>query len=315
MRRGRTAQARVTVLLALCGGTRHLEAQLQSYLAQSLPPVHVLASDDRPGDGTGRMFRRFAASAPGSTRWQLCRGPQRGCAANFLHLLGQVDPESTEFVALSDQDDIWLAAKLESAVRRLEAARPCPALIGSRSWEWNEARNTVTLSRRVPGPLGFSHALVQNFAGGNTMVLNRAALELVQRALPGVPVPAVHDWWLYQLVSGAGGTVLHDGGARILYRQHTANLIGANAGLASSVRRFLWMLGGTYRGWMDRNIAALEACSGLLTQDARRILAQAAKGRDGPLLRRLAMLRETGLHRKGGLNQAALWLAAALHRL
>ena len=35
----------------------------------------------------------------------------------------------------------------------------------------------------------------------------------------------------------------------------------------------------------------------------------------GPVAARLALLRKTGLHRKGRLNQTSLWLAAALGKL
>jgi hypothetical protein len=188
-------------------------------------------------------------------------------------------------------------------------------LLGTRSWQWDAAGNRMTLSRPVPAPLGFSHALVQNFAGGNTMVLNRAALDLVRRALPGLPVPAVHDWWLYQLISGAGGTVILDPAPRLLYRQHPGNQIGANDSAAAKARRFLQMLGGTYRGWMDQNLAALEARQELLTPQSRRLLAGISQGRNRGLLHRLRMLHGTGLHRKGAVNHTALWLAAALRRI
>ncbi len=147
------------------------------------------------------------------------------------------------------------------------------------------------------------------------MVLNRAALELVQRALPCMPLPSVHDWWLYQLIAGAGGTVLHDNRPQLLYRQHGINQIGANATVASNLRRLVMMLGGTNRGWMDQNITALEACSALLTPGSHRKLALVVSGRDGPRPLGLARMWKTRLYRKGNLNHAALWLAAALHKL
>ncbi len=59
----------------------------------------------------------------------------------------------------------------------------------------------------------FANALVQNLFGGHTAVLNRSALNLVRQA--GVPAGIVyHDWWLYQLVSGAGGRLVLDAARR-----------------------------------------------------------------------------------------------------
>lgn len=306
---------RVTVVLGLCDGAAHLEDQLQSYLDQTLPPTRVLASDDSRAATTRAAFQAFSETAPATIAWNMLRGPSKGAAANFLHLLACVPPEDCDYVALSDQDDIWLPEKLDSAVAQIAPYGDHPVLLGSRSWEWDADRDQRQLSRAVPGPLGFGHALVQNFAGGNTMVLNRAALDLVQSALPGLPVPAVHDWWLYQLISGAGGAVLLDPIPQILYRQHPGNVIGANNSLKAKLKRLAMMLGGTYRGWMDQNIAALETCAPLLTPDAQALLARLKSERDGPLRTRLRLLATSGLHRKGCLNQGALWLAAALHRL
>lgn len=311
----------ITVLLAICNGGSALGPQLDSYLQQSLKPAHILASDDGSQDGSPARFDIFArrAKAAGVS----CRrigGPQRGATANFLSLLAQTEAVSdtaaqSHYVALSDQDDIWLPEKLRDATHLLAPHGDTPALLGTRSWEWNSLGNRRHISRQVPPPHDFRHALVQNFAGGNTMVLNHAALHLVQRALPRMRDAAVHDWWLYQLISGAGGTVILDPEPQILYRQHGRNQIGANSTMGSKLHRLGAMLNGHYRRWNDLNIAALEPNMDLLTPDSQDLLAQFIRHRKAPLLARLTMLWQTGLRRKGPFNQASLWLAALLDRL
>ena len=89
----------------------------------------------------------------------------------------------------------------------------------------------------------------------------------------------------------------------------------ANSTLGSKLRRFGAMLNGTYRRWNDLNISALEPNMDLLTPGSQDILARFIRDRQAPLPRRLKMLRQTGLHRKGALNQASLWLAALLNKL
>ena len=292
-----------------------MQAQLDSYLQQSLPPSTILISDDGSDDGSRACIAAFSpcASKDGIT-CQLLDGPGRGGTVNFLSLLRQADPNS-DYVALSDQDDIWLPEKIEHATAALAPYADYPALLGTRSWEWDSITDHRHLSRSVPKPHDFRHALVQNFAGGNTMVLNRAALELVQRALPRTQDTAVHDWWLYQLITGTGGTVLLSQTPQILYRQHGENQIGANRGLRSKLRRFRAMLGGTYQQWNDLNVAALEPNMDLLTPEAQEVLTRFSRGRRGSFLTRLNMLRQTGLRRKGTVNQLTLWLAAALNKL
>ena len=308
-------QPKITVLLAVYNGGEALQAQLDSYLQQSLPPSTILFSDDGSQDGSQDCLCAFASdSKSNGITCHLLNGPGCGGTANFLNLLRQANPDS-DYVALSDQDDIWLPDKLAEAVQALAPHADHPTLFGSRSWEWNSTTDHRCLSRPVPAPHDFRHALVQNFAGGNTMVLNRAALHLVQRALPQIQDAAVHDWWLYQLITGAGGTVLLGQTPQILYRQHGENQIGANRGMGSKLRRLRAMLGGTYRQWNDLNIAALEPNMGLLTPEAQGLLGRFSRGRHGSFLTRLNMLRQTGLRRKGTANQLTLWLAAALNKL
>jgi hypothetical protein len=311
-----TANQKVTVLLGLYNGGDNLRPQLDSYLAQTLKPHRIIASDDASTDGSRAVFAQFAQEAGAAgVDCQLIDGPARGLTANFLHLLAQSAPD-TPYVALSDQDDIWLPGKLEDAVHRLAPYRETPALLGTRSWEWFPQTDQRKLSRPIPGPYPFCHALTQNFAGGNTMMLNQASLRLVQRALPAQDcAPAVHDWWLYQVISGAGGAVLFSDTPHILYRQHGNNQIGANRGLRSKLTRLYALLRGTYQRWNDQNVAALEQAKPLLTSEALEVLERFAKDRSASLPARLRMLHDTGLHRKGTVNQMSLWLAALLGKL
>lgn len=304
---------KIRVAMALYDGAKYLDAQVESLCAQTMLPVEVLISDDGSRDH-GRDMIRQRAVGNGPIRWTLIDGPGQGATANFLSLIARADPD-TDYLALSDQDDVWLPEKLEAAFTALDGI-DAPALYGARSWDWDQQADRRQISRAVPPPHDFRHALVQNFAGGNTMVLNRSALDLVRSALvPGLPLPAVYDWFLYQFIAGAGGRIVHDPEPRLLYRQHDDNLIGANASFASRVNRFHAMMRGTYRGWNDANIATLFAVADLLTPESVDLLHRFARDRDAPVQARLRLIGETGLHRKGTANQTALWLAALFRKL
>lgn len=299
------------MLLALRNGAAYLQAQLDSLAAQSLPPALILASDDGSTDATTAVFSAFADSHPGTTR--LVTGPMRGATANFLHLIALAPPDA-DCTAFCDQDDVWLPEKLSRAAQAL-AGISGPALYGARSYEVDAALLHPRLSRAMPPPWSFAHALAQNFAGGNTMVLNAAALALVKAQLPGLPLPIVHDWFLYQLISGAGGRIVFDDAPVLLYRQHPGNMIGAAGGLGAKLDRAWAMISGTYTEWSDRNIASLRHCRAALTPEARRVLDDFAYHRNAYLPARLNMLRRNGIHRKGMLNQAGLWFAALANRI
>src|SRR5690606_39349450 len=74
-------------------------------------------------------------------------------------------------------------------------------------------------------PPSFANALMQNITGGNTMVFNDAARQLLLE-VPATQPLVIHDWWTYIVVSAVGGAICFDPYPSVRYRQHGANLIG-----------------------------------------------------------------------------------------
>lgn len=309
------SSSRLCILLAVYNGEAHLEEQLASYLTQSFRDWSLLVSDDGSTDGSLAILDRFAQSVP-ARDIRLVHGPGASFSGNFLHLLRQVDP-GHEFVALSDQDDVWFPHKLCRAVARLDkeaSDRPC--LYAARTRICDEALRPIGLSRKFTQAPSFRNALVQSIGGGNTMVLNRAALALAQRALVGTKRVVAHDWWLYQLVSGAGGTVIYDDVPVLDYRQHEGNLIGENRSARAAFLRVWAILNGRFRDWNKINAEALAVAQPLFTPEAREILERYAAARHAPTpVARLRGLRASGVWRQGRLGTAALHVACLLRLL
>lgn len=308
----KTAQGdEITILLALFNGARNLGPQLQSFVDQSHANWRLIVSDDGSTDAGPAIVHAFAAAA-GGRAVHLIDGPRRGFGQNFLHLLRAAGPE-TPYAALSDQDDVWLPHKISRGIEHLaRVPRNVPALYGSRTWVCDKSLRRLRPSPLFRRPPGFRNALMQSIAGGNTMMLNRAALTLAQQAAEEASQIVSHDWWLYQLVSGVGGRVIYDAEPTVLYRQHGANLVGANVGLKARLHRIGILLGGGFRDWNGINLRALSASAHRLTDENRRILEGFARLRAGPASGRLARMRRLGLYRQSTPGQAALFLAAPL---
>lgn len=308
-REATAAGPEVTILMALCNGARFLREQLDSIAAQEGVGWRLLAADDGSIDATRAILAAFAADHPGRGI-ALIEGRRRGPAANFLHLIRAADPDSP-FTAFADQDDVWLPGKLARAVAALaDVPAGLPALHCGRTVICDARLRPLGLSPPVRLPPSFRNALVQNIAGGNTMVLNRAALRLAQAAAGEAGAVVMHDWWLYQLVSGAGGLVLHDPRPMVLYRQHGGNVIGSNASLAARLRRIRLVAAGVLREWNETNIAALGASAHRLTPENRALLAAFAKAKRAPLRTRLAGLARLGLYRQSRGGRIGYWAAA-----
>ncbi|MDM7969439.1 MAG: glycosyltransferase [Paracoccaceae bacterium] len=303
-----------TVLLATLNGAGSLQAQLDSYLVQTVPIGRLMVSDDGSSDGTLEILARFAAAHP-AIAVQVMAGPGRGAAQNFLHLLRAL-PEDAGPVLFSDQDDVWLPGKVAHGLRAL-AAHPgdVPVLVGARSYVCDSDLGRRRLSARPTRPPSFRHALVQSFAGGNTMICNAAAAGLLRAAAQEAGRVVMHDWWAYQIVSGVGGVVVFDPVPQVLYRQHAGNRIGANLGWAAGWRRLGWLMRGRFRRWNAINLRALRASAHRLTPENREVLAGFENLRRSGLIGRVILLRRLGLVRRGMLGRLSLWVAVILGRV
>jgi glycosyltransferase involved in cell wall biosynthesis len=305
------AAAHVTILMGLRDGAAHLGAQLDSIAAQDHAHWTLIASDDGSVDASRAILARAAGR---DARLRCVDGPRQGFAANYLGLLRRLPP-APGWVALADQDDIWLPDRLSRGLAAL-AGHGDAALYCSRTWIVPPDLGHRRLSAPRPRPPGFANALVQNIAAGNTILLNPAAAALAVAAAAEAGRVVAHDWWLYQLVSGAGGAVVHDDRPTILYRQHAGNLIGSNDGWIARARRIGQMLRGDFRDWNSVNLAALQASADRLTPEARRLLDGFARARQmRGALARLRAVRALGLYRQTRASTAALWLAALLGRM
>lgn len=305
-------QPSIAVLVATYNGADHLREQLESYCSQTLLPATLLVSDDGSTDATWQILEQFSQQHP-ELDVQLLQGPCQGVAQNFLHLLRHV-PDHIDMVSLSDQDDIWFPEKLERGAMMLTGQAGIGLYCG-RTLEWDAERDQRRPSRLRQQAAGFRHAMVQNIAGGNTMILNRAALDLVQAASRDVGEIVIHDWWIYQIITAAGGHIIYDEAPMMLYRQHPQNLIGANRGAMAKFRRLNHMLAGRYRQWGTLNVRALKASEHRMTSENARLLQAFAIGRNGSVWARLGMIRKNGFYRQGWAGQASLYLAALLRRL
>ena len=303
----------VAVLMGLFNGATNLQDQLKSIARQTHENWSLIVSDDGSTDRGPGLVRKFADQS--AQRVTPIAGPRRGFAQNFLHLLTVAGP-IVPFAALSDQDDVWLPEKLERAIAMLRMVPDeRPALYAGRTVICDAELRPLRRSPLFELPPGFSNALVQCIGGGNTMVLNRAALDLVQETARHADGIVAHDWWIYQIVSGAGGHVIYDAKPMVLYRQHGSNIIGANDSPLAKATRMAMLFSGRFRRWITANISALDASSHWLTTEARQTLSTFREARQGTPYSRLRALRRSGVYRQSTRGNLALSFGALIGKL
>ena len=259
----------------------------------------------RNSNGSRRLIRQ---------KTTIRKGPGKGVCANFLSLAN--DPTiDADYFAFSDQDDIWHQDKLRRALAWLATVpADVPGMYCGRTELMTIDERSYGLSPLFTRPPAFENALVQSLGGGNTIVFNRAAKKILEEAATIDVV--LHDWWVYQLVSAAGGMVHYDPQPMLKYRQHPDNLIGSNLGWRARFTRIRMMLGGRFHDWNATNIAALRRLPAHLLQPKNReVLALFAKARCASLPKRLYYLRQSGVYRQTLLGNLGLLAATILKRI
>ncbi|MFY9589617.1 glycosyltransferase family 2 protein [Rickettsia endosymbiont of Halotydeus destructor] len=307
-------QKDLAIILCTYNGQNYLQEQLDSYKSQNYKKWELFISDDNSTDATIDIIKKFKIANQNHKITLNINKNKLGFVNNFLNATKNIS-RNFDFYAFSDQDDIWCSKKLERAVDYLKTIRAnTPALYCSRTTLYNNSNKKTGLSPLFSKPPSFSNALVQSIAGGNTMVFNQAAHNLISRAICDTVIIS-HDWFLYQLVTGAGGKVFYDPSPEILYRQHSDNLIGGNIGIFAKLFRIKKLLDNSFRSWNSKNIKVLKKNSILLSEENIIKLNLFEQARNKPIVGRLTGFYKAGIFRQSFSGQIALWIGAIFNKI
>jgi rhamnosyltransferase len=141
-----------------------------------------------------------------------------GVAHNFFELLKH---SNEDFVAFSDQDDVWLPGKLISHVNLISTSSNIPVLVHSNSMILEDGKlkeKNLQCGTHTPLSLFF-----KNCCQGCTITINSSARSVILNSL--LPDILWHDWWM-ALVLSVKGKILFNNEIDTLYRLHASNTIG-----------------------------------------------------------------------------------------
>lgn len=303
----------VAILMCSYNGERFLAEQIDSFERQTHRNWSLVVSDDGSQDGTLEILQAYMDSW-GQERLKIVQGPQRGFVKNFLSLTCSTDIDA-EFFAWADQDDIWSEDKLHAALAWLQTIpKHIPALYCGRTKLIDESGTPIGFSPRFCLPPCFANALVQSIGGGNTMVFNQAARDLIQEAGDNLDVPS-HDWWAYQLISGVEGVTHYDPVPRVLYRQHDENLVGSNSNWYARLQRLRMVLNGRFYEWNAQNIHALETMSHRLSRDSQTTLRNFKDARNKKISQRVLWWMRAGVYRQTLFGNIGLFFAILIKKI
>jgi glycosyltransferase involved in cell wall biosynthesis len=306
-------QSRVNILMSTYNGEKYLSEQLDSIMTQTYRTFRLTIRDDGSKDGTPAILSRYAAL---DDRVKLSLEDNLGVVGSFYRLLKNAD-QNSHFFAFADQDDVWQSNKLErgvSVLSRFDAAIP---LLYCSRLEYVSADLTHRgFSPKIVKTHGIGNALVQNLATGCTIVINRAALELLLKH-NWPPRVIMYDWWFYIVIS-AFGKVVHDDFVSMKYRQHGRNLIGGTVSIMSDFnKRITNFIGREKRGFFGCYVQACGFWMSYqeeLTDDIRVIVRQFIESRQSLLHRIRYLTRRNRVYRMTLIDDILLLLLILLNR-
>lgn len=235
----------ISVAMCTYNGEAFLKEQLESILAQTVPPSELVVCDDCSKDATLEILSTFK---------EKCNFPviiitntnNIGINKNFENAIAHC---SGEFIAFADQDDIWQPTKIEEIINAFQNNQDCGYIfsdadlidehgrpIGRSLWQsirFNQKRcNKYIADKQLEVMLRDG-----NFIYGMTMAFRSNFKNIVIPIASRSFADCTHDVWISLILSAIGAYGVPIQKPLVMYRQHEKQLAGAGRRL--SLNEFL----------------------------------------------------------------------------
>lgn len=206
-------QPLISVIVCTYNGVLFLEEQIQSIIAQTYSNIEIIISDDASKDNTCEIIEKYRTNALITINLNKENiGLQKNIGLSASLCKG-------EYIAFSDQDDIWMPQKIEKlydAIGNHSLVYSDSKLIDDFGNDLHKNLSDFRHFQNIYNAKGFG---IYNAVSGHTML---ATKELLLSALP-IPAGYYHDWWIaIQAANSNGIQFLNE--KLTLYRQHDNNL-------------------------------------------------------------------------------------------
>lgn len=212
----------ISVAMATYNGSKYLTEQLDSILSQTLRPAEIIVCDDQSTDNTAEILEEYRSR--GLLNYYI-NDQRLGFIGNFKKAVSLCNPAN--YIALSDQDDIWLPSKLILASKYMKNIdeTDSPAIVYSDLILVDQDKNLINPSFRSElGQGGYIYCLETLFFGcfvnGCTMLMNPA----MRSYFPTIPDQGAlnHDTWISMIAYTFGNADIVPE-PQVYYRSHANN--------------------------------------------------------------------------------------------
>jgi glycosyltransferase involved in cell wall biosynthesis len=176
----------ISVVLCTYNGETYLREQIESILTQTYSNIELIIVDDCSIDNSAFIAKTFSKN----DKRVKCfiNTTNLGFNKNFERAINLT---SGKYIAISDQDDIWEAHKLQVLINNI-----------GNNWLIFSNSSYITYDGRTTGKkliegssflnYNFKSVLILNFVTGHTCLISR---EFIDYILP-FPAKGYYDWWM-----------------------------------------------------------------------------------------------------------------------
>ncbi len=241
---------RVAVLCAAYNGEKWFDEQIDSILKQKNVDVDIYISVDYSTDLTYELaldkadLNHNIHILPYGDRFG-------GAAKNFFRLIRDIDVSNFDFIALSDQDDVWNDDKLFRGISIIESAQFC-AYSSDVIAFWDDGKSRLI---KKSYPQKKYDYMFESAGPGCTFIMEKSSFlvlkKFIQENRDAINCINNHDWFIYAFYRVNNLAWYIDPRPSMFYRQHSSNLVGVNSGLSAYKRRLKLISAGWYRNEVE----------------------------------------------------------------
>lgn len=229
---------KVSVVVCTYNGEEYLGAQLDSILAQTYPAYEVIVQDDNSTDGTWALLEKYAAA---NTNMHIFRNnANKGVNGNFFSAIRRA---TGDFIALSDQDDIWHPDKIEKQMARIGGNLLCSC----HSRPFSDDGAYVYYDSRTPNY--HLQRLIFDGLPGHTMLFRRQLFTDIMPRDNELYHVSFYDV-AFELAAGAFESIAYVDEALVDFRRHTdATTYSGHRHNGSSISNAVYMVAWSLCNW------------------------------------------------------------------
>ena len=210
----------VLVMLASFNGASFISEQILSILNQKNVLVDVLVSDDSSVDGTIEQILLL-----NDKRIKIVSGKFGTPNNNFYNLIN-ISPDTYDYYAFSDQDDVWDDDKLDSAIQLMDNGLNVRKMTYGITRICDSDLKYKGKNTKVHSTTTFSQSIISSRVQGSTIVMNRELLVFLKGKTSKTEM--MYDAWIHKTCLATGGLVFFDSTPRSNYRIHSSNAFTKN---------------------------------------------------------------------------------------